>query len=208
MLRLGPSRLLIVVAVGFALLALVSPVWTITVGLGGSREVSSYHWTTRTQDQFEGSVWQGTETVPYYSSRVTERSLVYAIGTSYLLGVVLILILLIVLALFSMGQTKAMPVSSLLITSVLVVGVALVALLFPVVALPAAATTDFAAFTFNGFWGSAQTSLPPQDWSWAPGLGWWSLALAVILGVVGGTFPYIRSIRAMGPVPRPSQPPT
>jgi len=208
-LRLGPSRLALAVAVLFALLALASPLWSITQDQDGDREVSSFYWTTRTQDRFENGVWDGTEILPYSSSRFAERSIAGALGTAYILDVVLILVLVVVFALFSMEHSRTMPALSLLIVSLLVVGVALLALLFPVVAIPGAATTDFGTFTVGGFWGSWRTSVPPADWSWGAGLGWWLLFIAVLLGIVGAALPYVRSVRAMGPpAPRSWQPPS
>lgn len=207
--KLGPSRLALAAAILFALLALGTPVWSLTQDVGGSREVSSYYWTTRIQDQYEDGVWDGTEILPYTSSRFAERAVAGALGTAYLLDAVLILVLAVVFALFSMDHTKTMPTLSLLIVSLLVVGIALLALLYPIVAIPVAATTDFGAFTFGGFWGAWRTTAPPIDWSWGAGLGWWFLFVATLLGIVGATLPYIRSVRAMAPsVPRSWQPPT
>src|SRR5438445_547772 len=77
------------------------------------------------------------------------------------------------------------------------------ALPYPIVAIPGAATEDVGAFTIGGFWGSASTSTPPTGWSWGPGLGWWILLLAVILGTAGAVFPYVKSVRAMIPSPPP-----
>src|SRR2546426_110815 len=71
------------------------------------------------------------------------------------------------------------------------------------VAIPGAATEDVGAFTIGNFWGSASTSAPPTGWSWGPGLGWWVLLLAVILGAAGAVFPYVKSVRAMIPSPPP-----
>src|SRR3989442_12954472 len=96
-----------------------------------------------------------------------------------------------------------MPTLSLLILSLIVLGVALVALFFPIVAIPGAATTDVGTFTINGFWGSASTAGPPTGWSWGPGLGWWILLVAVVLGAVGAVLPDVKSIRAMIPSPPP-----
>src|SRR2546427_9889243 len=101
-----------------------------------------------------------------------------------------------------------MPTLSLLILSLIVLGVALVALFFPIVAIPGAATTDVGTFTINGFWGSASTAGPPTGWSWGPGLGWWVLLVAVVLGTVGAVLPYVKSIRAMIPSPAPGRRPS
>ena len=115
----------------------------------------------------------------------------------------LLIVLAVVLALFSLEYGRAMPTLSLLILSLIVLGVALVALFFPIVAIPGAATTDVGTFTINGFWGSASTAGPPTGWSWGPGLGWWILLVAVVLGTVGAVLPYVKSIRAMIPSPPP-----
>src|SRR2546422_129427 len=115
----------------------------------------------------------------------------------------LALVLAVVLALFSMEYGRAMPTLSLLILSLIVLGVALFALFYPIVAIPGAATEDVGAFTIGNFWGSASTSAPPTGWSWGPGLGWWVVLLAVILGAAGAVFPYVKSVRAMIPSPPP-----
>src|SRR5439155_1110875 len=90
-----------------------------------------------------------------------------------------------------------------LVLAVVLVLVALFGLSSPTVALPAAATADCGSVTITGFWGSASTPSPPTGWSWGPGLGWWILLPAVVLGSVGASLPYVKSIRAMIPAPPP-----
>jgi len=116
---------------------------------------------------------------------------------------VMLVVLAVVLALFSIEYGRAMPTLSLLILSLIVLGVALFALFFPIVAVPWAATQDVGRFTIGVFWGSASTASPPTGWSWGPGLGWWILLLAVVSGSVGAILPYVKSIRAMIPAPPP-----
>ena len=120
-----------------------------------------------------------------------------------ILDIVLLVVLAVVLALFSLEYGRTMPTLSLLVLSLIVLGVALVALFLPIVAIPGAATTDLGTFTINGFWGTASTAGPPTGWSWGPGLGWWILLLAVVLGTVGAVLPYVKSIRSMIPSPPP-----
>src|SRR5207245_320864 len=128
---------------------------------------------------------------------------VLTLGPSRIALGLAVLLVAVVLALFSLEYGRAMPTLSLLILSLIVLGVALVALFFPIVAIPGAATTDVGTFTINGFWGSASTAGPPTGWSWGPGLGWWILLVAVVLGTVGAVLPYVKSIRAMIPSPPP-----
>lgn len=121
------------------------------------------------------------------------------LGTAYLIDVVLFGVLAVVPGLFSIDYSRTMPTLSRLIASLIVLGVALLALFYSIVAIPGAATTDVSTFTIGGFWRAARMPAPKADWSWGPGLGWWILLVAVVLGIVGAVLPYLKSIRAMAP---------
>lgn len=201
-LGLGPSRLAVAVALLLVLASLALPFWSLGLAVGPGQVISSYSWTTVTSDRYQGGVWDGTTILPYTSSLFASRAVASTLGTAYLLVVALFVVLAVVLALFSLDFFRAMPTLSLLIVSLVVLGVGLSALFYPVVTVPGAATTDLGMFTIGGFWGSFSTSSPAMDWSWGPGLGWWVLLVAVVLGNVGAVLPYLKSIRAMVPPTR------
>ncbi len=203
-LALGPSRIALGLAIVLVLVSLALPFWSLSEAVGTDQvNISSFSWTTFTTDRYRGGAWDGTVILPYTSTLSSYRAVASVLGTAYLLGLVLLVVLAVVLVLFSIEYGRAMPTLSLLVLSLIVLGVALFALFFPIVAIPGAATTDVGTFTINGFWGSASTAGPPTGWSWGPGLGWWILLLAVVLGTVGAVLPYVKSIRAMIPSPPP-----
>ncbi len=196
-LHLGPSRLALGLALLLALIALAQPFWALNGVSGSVQQIRSFSWDRVTTDTYRTGAWDSTTIQPYSSTPFS--FLAGVLGTAYILDVVYIIVLSVVLALFSMDTTRTMPTLTLLVISLLVVGLALLALFYPVVAVPGAATTDVGIFTVNGFWGSAHTSAPPTDWSWGPGLGWWLLLGAVVLGIVGAALPYLKSVRSMTP---------
>ncbi|HLQ41416.1 MAG TPA: hypothetical protein VK189_01015 [Thermoplasmata archaeon] len=202
-LALGPSRLALGLAIVLVLVSLALPFWSLSAAMGTDQNISSFSWATFTSDRYVRGVWDGTVILPYSSTLSPYRAVANVLGTAYLLDLVFLVVLAVVLALFSMEYGRSMPTLSLLILSLIVVGVALFALFYPIVAIPGAATEDVGAFTIGGFWGSASTSTPPTGWSWGPGLGWWILLLAAILGTTGAVFPYVKSVRAMIPAPPP-----
>ncbi len=201
---LGPSRLALGLAILLVVVSLALPFWALGRVTGTDQNISSFSWAAVTTDTYRGGIWDGTTILPYASSQpvlagLSFRGVGSVLGTAYLLDVVLLVVLAVVFVLFSMGYSRTMPTLSLLIVTLIVLGVALVALFYPVVAIPGAATTDVGIFTISGFWGSQGTSGPAAVWSWGPGLGWWVLLVAVVLGTVGAVIPYVKSIRAMVP---------
>jgi len=202
-LALGPSRIALGLAIILVLVSLALPFWSLSQAVGTDQDISSFSWTTFTTDRYRGGAWDGTEILPYTSTLSPYRAVASVLGTAYLLDLVFLVVLAVVLVLFSIEYGRAMPTLSLLILSLIVLGVALFALFYPIVAIPGAATEDVGIFTIGGFWGSASTSAPPTGWSWGPGLGWWVLLLAVILGTAGAVLPYVKSVRAMIPSPPP-----
>lgn len=202
-LSLGPSRIALGLAIVLVLVSLALPFWSLSQAIGTDQSISSFSWTTFTTDRYRGGAWDGTEILPYTSTLSPYRAIASVLGTAYLLDLVLLVVLAVVLVLFSIEYGRAMPTLSLLILSLIVLGVALFALFYPIVAVPGAATQDVQIFTIGGFWGSASTAAPPTGWSWGPGLGWWVLLLAVILGTAGAVLPYVKSVRAMIPAPPP-----
>lgn len=206
-LSFGASRIALALAILFVLVSLALPFWSLGVVLGPDQDISSFSSSTVITDRYRGGAWDGTEILPYTSAQFTFRTVASVLGTAYLLVVALFIVFAVVLALFSTDYGQLMPTLSLLIVSLIVLGVALLALFFPIAAIPAAATTDRGTFTIGGFWGSARE--PPQDWSWGPGLGWWFLLIAVVLGTLGSVVPYLKSVRAMVPAaPKPFRPST
>src|SRR5213594_4263031 len=202
-LALGPSRIALGLAIVLVLVSLALPFWSLSRAIGTDQDISSFSWTTFTTDRYVDGAWDGTVILPYTSTLSPYRAVASVLGTAYLLDLVLLVVLAVVLALFSIEYGRSMPTLSLLIVSVIVLGVSLIALFYPIVAIPGAATTDVGTFTISGFWGAQGTSGPAAVWSWGPGLGWWFLLLGVVLGTVGAVLPYVKSIRAMIPSPPP-----
>jgi hypothetical protein len=183
---------------------------------GSEQEIGSFSWTTITTTTYVGGVWDRTTILPYTSPSpfpgapsLAFRGVGSTLGTAYLLDAVLLVVFAVVFALFSIGYSRTMPTLSFLIVSLIVLGVALVALFYPILVVPIAANTDVGLFNISGFWGAQGTSGPSAVWSWGPGLGWWVLLAAVVLGTVGAVLPYVKSIRAMvPPAPEDWRPPS
>ena len=214
-IALKPPRLALGLAIVLVLVSLALPLWSLGRVAGSEQDIGSFSWTAITTTTYISGVWDRTTILPYTSSQSpfpspfpspAFRAVGSALATAYLLNVVLLVVLAIVFGLFSIGYSRTMPTLSLLIVGLIVLGVALLALFYPFVAVPGAATTDVGTFTIDGFWGS--DSVSGALWSWSPGLGWWVLLVAVILGTVGAVLPYVKSIRAMvPPAPEDWRPP-
>ena len=215
-IALKPPRLALGLAIVLVLVSLALPLWSLGRVAGSEQDIGSFSWTAITTTTYISGVWDRTTILPYTSSQrpfpspfpsPAFRAVGSALATAYLLNVVLLVVLAVVFGLFSIGYSRTMPTLSLLIVTMIVLGVALLALFYPIVAVPGAATTDVGTFTIDGFWGS-DSAASGALWSWSPGLGWWVLLVAVILGTVGAVLPYVKSIRAMvPPAPEDWRPP-
>ena len=194
---LGPSRLALGLAILLALLSLALPVWSLGAFTGNTQDISAFSWTKMATERFQSGLWTRTTIVPYSSG--TFPTVAGALALSYAVDVAFLLLAAVVFGMFSLNIGRTMPTLGLLVTSLLVVGVGLLAIFYPIVAIPGAATTDLGTFTVSGFWGGTNTG--PTQVSWGAGLGWWLVLISVILGIVGASLPYLKSIRMMTPPP-------
>ena len=203
-LGLGWARVLLVVGVVFSLLALASPLWSVTLDHGGGDTTSTtFGWTTVTAVTYQNGVWTDTLTQSYASPNFRAPSLASAMGSSYLVSVVFLIVLLGVIVLDSLKVTQGLPSLGLLIVGLVVVIFAFAALLFPVFTAPPAAALDLGNGAITGYWGSTNVT-PGTTFSWGAGLGWWFTLLAMIFGVLGGIWPFLKSMRQ--PMVRPPPP--
>ncbi len=200
-LGLGWARVFLILGVVLALIALANPVWSRTNDHGGGSYTTwTYGWTTVTSVRYDTGVWAETliQSYPASGADVIANS----IGNSYLAAVVFIVVSLVVIALFSIDWIQRLPSLGLLIVALVVLVFALVALLYPVLTVPSAAAADLNQPAITGYWGSVVT--PGATVSWGAGLGWWLLLVGVILGIVGGLWPYVQALRnPVGRVPPP-----
>ncbi len=199
-LGLGWARVFLVIGVVFLLLTIVEPLWSITDGLvGGDYSTTTFGWTSWTATEYHSGVWSRTITESYTAPGSDLSALANAIGASYLLIVVFLIVLVAYFALFSSGFALHLHGLSLLIVGLIAVIIGLVALFYPVAAVaPAAATaSDFAGVT--GFWGASGTV------SWGAGLGWWLLLLGFVFGALGAIWPFLKTMRQPLPPPPPRQ---
>ncbi len=198
---LGYSRVFMILGVLFCLLALATPIWSYTHQEGGSTwHTSNYGWLGETTDQYTQSVYDGSTYRPYSGPTFNEAALASAVGTSFALVVVFIIVLIVVTALYSTAFATRLPHLGVLIIALVVVIMALVALLAPIIIVPNAAATDLGTTVFSsGFWGSA------APFTWGAGLGWWLLLVGVILGALGGVMPFLHRMRQPLPPPPPRQ---
>ena len=192
-LELGWARVFMVLGVLFCLLALATPLWSVTFQEGpGHWDTSSYSWFGVNTDHFRQSVYDGSSYQPYSGPTFDQPALASAVGTSFALIAVLIIVLIFAIALYSTTFATRLPHLGLLVIALFVVIMALVALFAPLLIIPNAAAADFTATVFSsGFWGSSAT----PSATWGAGLGWWLLLIGVILGAVGGALPFLQRMR-------------
>lgn len=205
-LALGMSRLALALGIVLVLFALASPFWSYRIDDGGGNYINTaYGWWSVTSEEFEDGQWKKTTVESYTSSDLNQPNLANAMGASYLLAVIYLIILIVVAVLFSLERTRTMAPLVLLILSLIVVIGSLLALFYPILGVQNAVPTDLAPLVVSGFWGTRTVS--GTVISWGAGLGWWFLLVAVLLGIIGVALPYVKSVRAMGaPKPRPWAP--
>lgn len=189
-LGLGWARVFLVLGVVFILLTLASPLWSITdTGGPGSYETADYGWTSVTSNEYRGGVWQTTVVRSYNSVNFDFHTLAGAVGTSYVLAIILLIVLVVAAALYSLESVHRLPSLGLLIIALVVAIFALVSLFYPVFTVPPAAAADLGEPAITGYWGSSGSL------SWGAGLGWWFLLIAVIFSILGGAWPFLKSMR-------------
>jgi len=193
-LGLGWARVFLVVGVVFLLLAMASPLWYMTADDGGGDyTTTTFGWTTRTAVTYRGGVWSDTVIQSYTAPGFRLPALANAMGGSYLVLLVLLIVLIAATLLYSLKWIEQLPGLGLLIIGLVVVVFAFVALLYPVFTAPSAASLDTGNGAITGFWGS--TAAGGATLSWGAALGWWLLVIGVVFGVVGGVWPFLKSMR-------------
>ncbi len=204
-LGLGWARVLLVLGVLFTLIALANPLWSTTVDRGGGNySTATYGWTTVTTQRYESGAWVETFIQSYAASGFSSNAVANALGGSYLALVAFLIVLIVAIALFSLEWIQSLPSLGLLIIGLVVVVFAFVALLYSVFTVPAAAAADLPFGTsVTGFWGSVPSG--GGTVSWGAAIGWWVLLIGVILGVIGGVWPFLQAMRT--PVSRVPPPP-
>ncbi len=198
-LGLGWARVFLILGIVFVILALASPLWSDTdTEAPGDYITSTYGWTSVTGTVYHGGVWESTVIQSYNARTFGDHAIANSLGVSYVLLVVFLVVLFMVIAFFSLEWVHTLPSLGHLIVGLIVVVFALVALLYPVLTVPAAAAADLSNPAVTGYWGSAGSL------SWGAAAGWWFLLVGVILGILGGLWPFLKSMRQ--PMVRPPPP--
>ena len=189
-LGLGWARVFLVLGIVFLLLALASPIWSVTDGaVGGDYSTATFGWTSWTAMEYHSGVWSRTIVESYAAPGSSLPALASAAGAAYILIIVLLLVLIAAFALFSSWFSLHLQGLSLLILGLVVIIFAFAALLYPVFSMPPAAATDLREPAITGFWGSSGPT------SWGAALGWWFLLVGIVFGIVGGVWPFLKSMR-------------
>ncbi len=198
-LGLGWARVFLVIAILFTLLALASPLWSMTDGvIGGDYTTTAFGWTSWTRMDYHSGVWTRTVIESYVAPGSPFTAFGSSAGAAYLLIVVFLVVLIAAIALISSWFSLHLHGFPLLILGLVVLFFALVALVFPVLTLPSAAATDLGEPAIVGYWGGSGTT------TWGAALGWWLLLIGVLSGILGGIWPFFRSWRQ--PMVRPPPP--
>ena len=193
-LGLGWARIFLVLGVLFTLLAILNPIWSSTLDRGGGdTTTATYGWTTVTAVTYEGGVWSQTVIQSYNARGFDLHAVANADGASYAFALVFLVVLVGAIALFSIEWIHRLPSLGLLIFGLVVVVFAFVALFYPVLTVPSTAASDLQNPAITGYWGSAPAG--PFTVSWGAGLGWWFLVLGVVFGILGGIWPFLKSMR-------------
>ncbi len=205
-LGLGWARVFLVLAVIFVLISLVGPMWALTYTRdSGDYDTATYGWTSWTTTTYQGGSWSQTSTQSYNARSFSQHAIANAVGASYLFLIVFLIVLIIVIAVFSLKWFQTVPGLGLLIVAIAVSAVALLALFDPIVTVPPAAASDLAGSGISGFWGSGTAPFFGAAISWGAAIGWWCLLIAVILGILGGAWPFLHRMRQPIPPPPPRQ---
>jgi MFS family permease len=204
-LGLGWARVFLVLGVLLTLVAIANPLWSTTSDHGGGNyNTATYGWTTVTTVRYENGVWAETTIQSYTASAFSSSAIANALGGSYLAAVAYLVIAIVAVALFSLEWVRRLPNLGLLVIGLAVVVFALVALFYPLLTVPSAAAANLApGSAIGGFWGSSPLGV--GTFSWGAALGWWSLLIGVVLGIVGGIWPFLQALR--NPMPRAPPPP-
>lgn len=203
-LGLGWARVFLILGVLFTLLALANPLWSTTIDRGGGTSTTAtYGWTTVTIVTYEGGTWSQTVIRSYSASNFGSSTLANTLSGSYWALAFYLVVLVVIIALFSLVFIHRLPNLGLLTIGLVVLVFALVALLYPVLTLPGAAAADLGQSAITGYWGS--TAAFGGTFSWGAALGWWLLLFGVVFGVVGGIWPFLLALR--NPVARVPPPP-
>lgn len=203
-LGLGWARVFLVLGVVLTLLAMASPLWTMTLDEGGGDSTSTtFGWTTVTSVTYNGGVWSETRIQSYTAPGSRIPGIANSMGSSYLLALVFVVVLFAAIVFFSLKWAEQLPTIGLLILGLVVVVFALAALFFPVFTAPPAAAIDMSSPAITGYWGSIAPTAG-STFSWGAGLGWWLLLVGVILGALGGIWPFLKGMRQ--PMVRPPPP--
>ncbi len=199
---LGYSRIFLVLAILFCLVALATPIWSVTFNGGTGRwDTSNYAWLGVNTDSYRQGIYDGSFYQPYSAPSFDMVALSSAVGTSYAVLLVFLIFLVAITLVFSTAFATRLPPMGLLVVAVFIAIVALAALFAPIVVIPNAAATSFGTAVFSGgLWGSSST----PSATWGAGLGWWLLLLAVIFGILGVVWPYLKGLRQ--PMVRPPPP--
>jgi len=193
-LGLGWARIFLVVGVLFTLLAILNPLWSSTLDRGGGDSTTAtYGWTTLTEVTYQGGAWSETRIQSYNARAFDLHAVANSMGASYVFGLIFFIVLIAAIGLFSIEWVHRLPSLGLLIVALFVVAFALIALFYPVLTVPSAAASDLQSPAITGYWGSAPAG--SDTLSWGAGLGWWLLVIGVVFGILGGIWPFLKSMR-------------
>ncbi len=203
-LGLGWARVFLVLGIVITLIALANPLWSTTNDHGGGNYTTdTYGWTTLTSIRYENGVWAQTTIQAYTASFFSSNAVAGALSGSYFAVLAFLIVLIAAVAIFSLPSMQRLPSLGFLIIGLVVVVFALVALLYPILTVPTAAASDLGRAAITSYWGSAAT--PGATFSWGAAIGWWLLLVGVIVGAIGGFWPFIQATR--NPVARVPPPP-
>ncbi|HEY4705799.1 MAG TPA: hypothetical protein VII27_08725 [Thermoplasmata archaeon] len=180
---LGWPLLVTGLAVLLGLVALSQPVWVYERRTpGGDVDRSTFGWTMVVEEQWDNGVWSSTTWIPYSNPNFPDLRVRDVVGTSYLMGVLALISLVVLGGLQYLSRTRRIHPLVFLVAGGMALGFCAFAILYPMLAIPPAAALDMNG-AIAGFSGTAPGP-GNQVYAWGAGASWWLWIASTLLTLV------------------------
>src|SRR3972149_4290812 len=122
---------------------LPQPVWVYERRTpGGDVDRSTFGWTMVVEEQWDNGVWSSTTWIPYSNPNFPDLRVRDVVGTSYLMGVLALISLVVLGGLQYLSRTRRIHPLVFLVAGGMALGVCAFAILYPMLAIPPPAAPD------------------------------------------------------------------